>query len=571
MASCNYWVFREGRSAVDGEVLHRGLVDALRQAFDSNPPGGGASESDALLDALLRSGELETALTDAGTEDVVSAAAITDCVAAALLRVGNAEFGSGSFAHSAAQLRVPQRLNISTPEGFAYYALHPLSFAELTDTLDFGGRTVAVIGIRSIGTTLASIVMAACARRNIPARRISVRPTGHPYDRRTEFSAAQLRWLAVHRAQNAEFLVVDEGPGLSGSSLLSVGDALLEAGVERRRIRFLCSRQPDPDTLAAPEAAERWRSFQAHHISADIPHVPQQARIYCGGGEWRRWLYADEHEWPASWSQMERLKFLSSDRKRLFKFTGYGRFGAALNDRARLLAQAGIGPQFSAVADGFTEYEVLDGRPATTGDLTHAVIDRLADYCALRSVEFRVRHTQSRVQEMARFNFEELTGTPAPDWLALEESIPVVCDARMQPHEWIVMPSGTLVKTDGTSHGDDHFFPGPCDIAWDLAGAIVEWELNDDATDALLRRYEQRSGDNVRRRLSAYRVAYSAFRAAYCSMAEFALRGTAEAERLSRAAQFYLPAITRVMPKFKDPAPASAPEFSARLCLDTGT
>ena len=26
-------------------------------------------------------------------------------------------------------------------------------------------------------------------------------------------------------------------------------------------------------------------------------------------------------------------------------------------------------------------------------------------------------------------------------------------------------------------HGDDHFFPGPTDIAWDLAGTIVEWEL----------------------------------------------------------------------------------------------
>jgi len=53
----------------------------------------------------------------------------------------------------------------------------------------------------------------------------------------------------------------------------------------------------------------------------------------------------------------------------------------------------------------------------------------------------------------------------------------VFCDAHMMPHEWLELGDGRLLKLDGAAHGDDHFFPGPCDIAWDLAGTIVEWKL----------------------------------------------------------------------------------------------
>ena len=43
----------------------------------------------------------------------------------------------------------------------------------------------------------------------------------------------------------------------------------------------------------------------------------------------------------------------------------------------------------------------------------------------------------------------------------------------MGPHAWLRDENGRLIKTNGSVHGDDHFFPGPCDIAWDLAGAFV--------------------------------------------------------------------------------------------------
>ena len=61
----------------------------------------------------------------------------------------------------------------------------------------------------------------------------------------------------------------------------------------------------------------------------------------------------------------------------------------------------------------------------------------------------------------------------------------------MMPHEWLELPDGRLLKLDGSAHGDDHFFPGPCDIAWDLAGTIVEWKLTAPEAEYFLEEYRR--------------------------------------------------------------------------------
>ena len=66
-----------------------------------------------------------------------------------------------------------------------------------------------------------------------------------------------------------------------------------------------------------------------------------------------------------------------------------------------------------------------------------------------------------------------------PDERALRVLRPLIVDGRLQPWEWIVTRQGVLLKTDASSHGDDHFLPGPTDIAWDLAGVIVDWDLDE--------------------------------------------------------------------------------------------
>jgi hypothetical protein len=108
----------------------------------------------------------------------------------------------------------------------------------------------------------------------------------------------------------------------------------------------------------------------------------------------------------------------------------------------------------------------------------------------------------------------------------------------MQPHEWLLTNNGEVVKIDSGTHGDDHFFPGATDIAWDLAGAIVECAMPTAAQQFLVAEYQRASGDDPRLRLSDYINAYAVFRASYCTMAANAMDG-AEQARLERAAAQY--------------------------------
>ena len=181
----------------------------------------------------------------------------------------------------------------------------------------------------------------------------------------------------------------------------------------------------------------------------------------------------------------------------------------------------------------------------TARQLSAGVLARLAGYCA-----FRVRSLTSEdgdirsLQQMTEHNLHEL-GFDIPVTLKLER--PVIADGRMQPHEWIATRDGRLLKTDTGSHGDDHFYPGPTDSAWDLAGAIVEWQMSEQQAAEFLDIYERLSGDHPRSRIPDFIVAYAVFRCAYCRMAANSMQGTQEAERLEHAAAGYASLLHNLM------------------------
>jgi hypothetical protein len=265
------------------------------------------------------------------------------------------------------------------------------------------------------------------------------------------------------------------------------------------------------------------------------PAPPAEAAVNISGGLWRSHLFDVACNWPGSWVTMERAKFLSHNGQRLFKFEGLGHFGAAVAERARALAVAGFAPSCAAAGDGYLAYIRERGFPATRMELCPALLHRLAHYCAFRASAFlQSSSAPEDLAAMAAWNLHEEFGVPCEPRVAdLQIAVPVVADGRMQPHEWLLTERGIL-KVDGVSHGDDHFYPGPTDIAWDLAGAIVEWDLGPEAADYLLRHYALLSGDRVQSRLAPWLQAYIAFRLGYCKMAAESLAGTAEEERLLR-------------------------------------
>ena len=116
-ASRDPWIFREGRRTISGLAIVRGISSQLQRG------------SLGWVDALIQAGELEAALADAAHPFATFSADLTDALASAVCT------GNSSHADRAGQmverLQPPEWVSISPPEGFTYYALHPLDFARV--------------------------------------------------------------------------------------------------------------------------------------------------------------------------------------------------------------------------------------------------------------------------------------------------------------------------------------------------------------------------------------------------------------------------------------------------------
>jgi hypothetical protein len=277
--------------------------------------------------------------------------------------------------------------------------------------------------------------------------------------------------------------------------------------------------------------------------------LPLETGAFVGAGQWRAALANGKSDWPASWTSMERAKFLSRDGRCLYKFEGLGHYGLAVHARALALQEAGFSSYVSAPLDstGYLAYSRVFGRNLHGTPATQQLIDSIARYCALRARLFAAPDAQQcesnrqNLQLMLLTNFSEEFGSAAEPVHGLEIERPVIADGRMQPWEW-ARDGENLIKFDAVSHGDDHFFPGPTDIAWDLAGAVVEFAVhgrNESLAGPILEKYREYSGDDARSRLPAYLLAYSAFRLGYCKMAAEAMSGSEEEPRLGREYLLY--------------------------------
>src|SRR5206468_5416318 len=79
---------------------------------------------------------------------------------------------------------------------------------------------------------------------------------------------------------------------------------------------------------------------------------------------------------------------------------------------------------------------------------------------------------------------EEVAGRLPPwDTVTLSARVARVrTDNKLDRTEWLRAPGGRLLKTDGLDHHQAHDLIGCQDIAWDVAGAITEFDLDDSET-----------------------------------------------------------------------------------------
>ncbi|HVG49040.1 MAG TPA: hypothetical protein VM899_13020, partial [Rubellimicrobium sp.] len=266
------------------------------------------------------------------------------------------------------------------------------------------------------------------------------------------------------------------------------------------------------------------------------------------GGLWRDLLCPPGRR-PAVQPQHERRKYLlerDGAPPLLLKFSGLGARGQQALARAEAQAGAGLAPDAEGLAEGFLAYRFAEGRPAER--LDRSLLGAMEGYLAhLAAGPERGAPRFEDLLTMTRLNVAEGLGGDAAGrtgWMErMRERVlarPVIAgDGRMLPQEWLRTPGGVL-KCDGVDHHDDHFWPGAQDIAWDLAGAAVEFDMGLEARDRLLDGFEARTGDRgAREVLPFYEVAYLAWRLGYATLAAETLGGSEDGLRMAQGRDRY--------------------------------
>lgn len=458
----------------------------------------------------------------------------------------------GGRLHACADLPLPRSVEIHPPEGFAQYGHYPECHLVTAERVarELRPDSAVCIGLRSIGTTLSAVVAACLEDAGCRVSSFTVRPRGHPFDRRPVL-AESLRTLLTEW-RGAHVLLVDEGPGLSGSSLAGTAETLSALGIPDDRIVLLPSWDPDPSSLRSAVARSRWprhrclvSSFEEVWLeSGRLDTVLGDGPVRdISAGRWRGEFIVGTERRPPVHHQHERRKFLGPGV--VIRFAGLGAVGHARLARARALADAGFSSPPSSLTHGFLTLKLVPGTPLARGEVDAELLDRMAQYLAwLRSRFSLPDGSRTDLTGMIGVNLAE----HGLEWRPRKPSQPdaeppVAVDGRMLPHEWLRTSRGYL-KTDALDHHDDHFYPGAVDIAWDLAAAAVEFGMPPAARQTLVERYRRASGDRtIATRLPHYTVAYLAARLGYVSLAAEGLRGTRDGEGFDRQRRRYRAAL----------------------------
>jgi hypothetical protein len=492
----------------------RDLAAAVERSLErARALPAGPLRHEAVAASLVAAGALAQGLGDAAGDDP-RAAPLERAAMALVSRVASLlwrSWRSGGRARpspAAARVRwplaLPPAVRAREPEGYGLYALYPETYAVAAQALR-GGPDLTVVGIRSIGTGLAGMVAAAAGAREPP---FSVRPEGHPFDRRFALPAA----LAARAARpGAAFAVVDEGPGLSGESFAAVAGAILRAGVAEDRVHLFTSHAWAPGGRARPHVRalldrlpRHFAPFEALFLApgplslaalAEDAIGPATALEDLTAGGWRARLYSDPARWPPSAGWLERRKHLVTARGARFlaRFAGLGAVGERKLARAHALADAGLAARPAALRHGFLfEPWREHARPLDRAGAPPAVIRdavrRLVLLSAARPRAAGDGAPPAELAELARVNAGEALGAAGAeaarrlDVLLPEvarQARPVEVDGKMQRWEWLVLADGRLQKADGVDHHAAHDRAGCQDALWDVAGAQLELGLTE--------------------------------------------------------------------------------------------
>jgi hypothetical protein len=567
----------------------------LLSAAQASPAGIGRHS--LLVDALIEAGELVQGLADtrfhaAGQRDVRSpevdaAMALAMAMARLCARSWETSFSpeppalesanqqgapEDALAAFEALLSPVEEVDVKQPEGYAFYTLYPEGHLVAAQRLQC--RPWRVIGLRSIGTSLAAMVAVALG----DAAPLTLRPVGHPFDRRLALGNASLAMPAAHHA------IVDEGPGLSGSSMAGVIRQLHDEGVAADHIHLFPGHANGPGARSGPEVRALWTQAASHVVGfdelilrAENPAHRLQSWVEAlvgplhaplseiTAGEWRHAHEGSRDELPPAHPWQERRKFLARGDTGcwLVKFIGLGHAARQRFGCAEALATAGFSPAVAGRCHGFMverwHGDMAPLSPARLGNaaLRARLIEGLADYIAFRAHRFPAPgESGASLQalcEMGRHNSIEALGSDFADaWKRHRSEADrlqgrvrrVKTDNRMHAWEWLANGE-RLLKTDAVDHHAGHDLIGCQDPAWDVVGAEAELGLHADESHALVDGLSRRGCFIDGELLGFYAPAYLAFQLGHFRLAAQDARSPTERRRLEAHGERYARALRR--------------------------
>ena len=489
-------------------------IDGELEIVRRLPPG--LERHSRLVAALIETGRILQGVADAGAP-AGELNLFLYRLAQAVLRSHDTQFRALGELPGTLAMELPGCVELSLPEGFAFYAVYPEAYADAARRLRLLGPP-RVIGIRSIGTTLGAVVAAAL---DAPPP-ITARPFGDPFARQVDLTPEVFE-------EDVHYVIVDEGPGLSGSSFGSVADWFQQRGVPIDRIAFLPSHSGDLGPQSSEAHRERWR--RAQRVAA----------------EFNPSFLVDEFGPLAEFSigrLWERRKFLATKDGTpvLLKFAGLGRTGQRKLEIARWLFAGGFVPEPLGLVHGFiVERWCSNVRPLLIDEVP---LTGIAAYIAARAELPRVEPlggaSVDELLEMIQRNVALELGNDAANsldsWKPYIDDLGrrvrrIPTDNKLDRDEWLRAHDGALVKVDALDHHCGHDLIGCQDIAWDVAGAIAEFDLDRASADEMIRS----AGLDVDRQLLRFcLVAYCAFRLGSAKLGEEVTAATRYAAKLQR-------------------------------------
>jgi hypothetical protein len=204
------------------------LLARIRITLQQNGQGE-LTDHGQVVELLIDFGELEAGVVDALCPERDSDSQVAQALRQTNVLLGHAFYHSWRRAgemrlwlerlssaltlNRVAFLVLPEMVRVSVPEGYVYYGLYPETYLKAAVKFFHEVRPSRAvgIGIRSIGTSLSAVVCAALEELGCETHSYTVRPRGHPFDRRLALSPRlEEAWRSL---ADSHFLIIDEGPG----------------------------------------------------------------------------------------------------------------------------------------------------------------------------------------------------------------------------------------------------------------------------------------------------------------------------------------------------------------------